>query len=206
MHFREQSTPGALHVAIDPPPRRVRRQPDAGLADRRLAGATGATGATGLGLLVVARVVQGFATGAAISSLEFCTCRSRGLPRPWRQDQRLRTRPDLQWERFSQYGERALPRPTSTAFLTLLFAFVVEIAAAPRIPETEPTRPSRVDSTAGDSSEARTRGVPFSPFPTQSRRSASSGRLAREYCRLTATCNPREKKLQSPPVTKLDKG
>lgn len=193
--------PGALHVAIDPRPRRVRRQPAAGLADRRLAGATG------LGLLVVACVVQGFATGAAISSPSSALVDLEAFPGHGARISSCAHPTGLAvGALFSSMVSEHFPRPTSTAFLALLFAFVVEIAAAPRIPETEPTRPSRVDSTAGDSSEARTRGVPFSPFPTQSRRSASSGRLAREYCRLTATCNPHEKKLQSPPVTKLDKG
>ncbi|EHI45348.1 major facilitator superfamily transporter multidrug resistance protein [Rhodococcus opacus PD630] len=101
-------------------------------------------GATGLELLLVARVVQGFATGAAISALGSALVDLEASPgHGARINSSAHPTGLAVGALFSSIVSEHFPRPTSTVFLVLLFVFAVEIAAALMIPETVPRRRDR---------------------------------------------------------------
>ncbi|NLU82452.1 MFS transporter [Rhodococcus sp. HNM0569] len=98
--------------------------------------------ADGVGLLLVARVVQGFATGAAISALGSLLIDLERRPGRGAVVNSMAPGAGLALGALaSSLVSEHLPRPTTTVYLLLLVLFVAETAVVAALPETVTRRP-----------------------------------------------------------------
>ncbi|MFD9668863.1 MFS transporter [Rhodococcus sp. NPDC059968] len=103
--------------------------------------------ADGIGLLLVARVVQGFATGAAISVLGAALIDLERTPGRGATVNSIAAPMGLALGAIgSSLISEHLPRPTSTVFLVFVALFALEIVGVCAIPETAVRRPGALAS------------------------------------------------------------
>jgi MFS family permease len=105
------------------------------------------TAADGLALLLLARVVQGFATGAAISALGSALIDLERAPGHGVTVNSIAPTLGLALGAIgSSIISEHLPRPTETIYLVFLVLFVLEIVGIWAAPETVPSQPGALAS------------------------------------------------------------